>query len=637
LDLKGYRFFQASYDEDEMGTILSVNKDVAGRTITYIGYTLLIIGFVMMFFVRNSRYRHLSRQLSELRKKMKTVSAIILFSIVSLSAFGQSMSTENAVRQNVVSEEHAAKFGALPIQWRGRTMPMNTFSSEILRKVHRAETFGELNSDQFLLSFFAMPQMWTQVPLIAIPNKEISRRYNLPKNHSAYIHFFDENGHYRFLDEIQRIHTKPANERTAYEKELIRIDERVNIIHLLLNNEMPGIFPNSANPSHDWYTPGNDLSDFRTEDSLFITRTFTWYLNEVQHALRNGNWSNADNVLNLIKTYQLENCDANLIDINKIQAEFLYNQIRFPARSKVAYFILGGLLLLMTFTRLLRERKWLQYLSFVLVIGIILVLLFHAFGMGMRSYISGHSPWSNSYETMIYVGWVTVFAGLIFGRKNMLMLALGTLFGGVILFVSTLNWMDPQISTLVPVLRSPWLMWHVSVNVAAYGFFGISFLLGIVNMIMMTFPKNNLLVQYRIKELTIINNMSLLVGLALMTIGAFLGAIWANESWGRYWGWDPKETWALITMVLYTIVTHLYLMKNRNSDWLFNLLSSLAFSSVLMTYFGVNYLLSGMHSYGSTAGNIMTIMLYILIMFLAVGLLGVVSYVKVRKCERIKT
>jgi cytochrome c-type biogenesis protein CcsB len=568
--------------------------------------------------------------LSELRQKIKTGSAIVLFSIVSLSTFGQFASIENAVQQNVVSEEHAAKFGTLPIQWRGRTMPMNTFSSEILRKLHRAETFGELNSDQFLLSFFAMPQMWTQVPLIAIPNKEISRRYNLPENHSAYIHFFDAHGHYRFLNEIQHIHTKPANEQTAYEKELIRIDERVNIIYLLLNLGMPGIFPNPIDPSHTWYAPGNDLSDFRTEDSLFITRTFTWYLNEVQHALRNGDWNNADNVLNLIKAYQLENCDANLIDINKIQAEFRYNQIRFFARSKVSYFILGGLLLLVAFARLLREQKWLRYVSFTLVVGIIFVLLFHAFGMGMRSYISGHSPWSNSYETMVYVGWVTVFAGLIFGRKNMLMLALGTLFGGVILFVSTLNWMDPQISTLVPVLRSPWLMWHVSVNVAAYGFFGISFLLGIVNMIMMTFPKNNLLVQHRIKELTIINNMSLLVGLALMTIGAFIGAVWANESWGRYWGWDPKETWALITMVIYTIVTHLYLVKNRNSDWLFNLLSSLAFSSVLMTYFGVNYLLSGMHSYGSTAGNIMTIMLYILIVFLAVGLLGIIS-AKTRK------
>jgi cytochrome c-type biogenesis protein CcsB len=633
LDLKGYRFFQASYDEDEMGTILSVNKDVAGRTITYIGYTLLIIGFVMIFFVRNSRYRHLLGQLSELRRQIKTVSAVVLFSIVSLSAFGHPPSTENSIRQNIVDAEHAANFGALPIQWRGRTMPMNTFSSEVLRKVHRRQTFGDINSDQFLLSIFAMPQMWTHVPLIAIPNKEVSRRYNLPENHSTYIRFFDMNGQYRFSDEIQRIHAKPAVERTAYERELIQIDERVNIIYLLLNYRMPNIFPNPANPSHDWYTPGEDLSDFRAEDSLFVTQTFAWYLNEVQHAVRNGNWTNADNVLNVIKAYQLENCDANLISADKIQAELRYNRIRFFDFSKFGYFILGGLLLAMAFAQLFRERRWLRYLSTILTAGIILVFLFHAFGMGMRWYISGHAPWSNFYETMVYVSWVTVLAGLIFGRKNKMMLSLSTLFSGIILFVSTLNWMDPQISTLVPVLNSPWLMIHVSVNVAAYGFFGVSFLLGIVNMVLMILAKNSLLIRHRIKELTIINNLTLLIGLILMTVGAFLGGVWANESWGRYWGWDPKETWALITIVVYTIVTHLYLIKN--SDWLVNLLSVFAFSSVLMTYFGVNYILSGMHSYGNTDGNIMEILMYAGIVFLGVGVLGFIS-AKAQKREGTK-
>ncbi len=212
-------------------------------------------------------------------------------------------------------------------------------------------------------------------------------------------------------------------------------------------------------------------------------------------------------------------------------------------------------------------------------------------------------------------------------KKLLSTVALATLFGGVILFVSGLNWMDPQINTLVPVLKSPWLMFHVAVIVAAYGFFGISFLLGITNMLLMTFSAGDPQPSYRQKELSIINNLSMLAGLALMTIGTFLGAIWANESWGRYWGWDPKETWALITVVVYTIVTHLHLVKRWSSDWLFNLLSVVAFASVLMTFLGVNYLLSGMHSYGQT-DNLSSVFIYIVVAFVAIGILGVVSYRK---------
>ena len=200
-----------------------------------------------------------------------------------------------------------------------------------------------------------------------------------------------------------------------------------------------------------------------------------------------------------------------------------------------------------------------------------------------------YAPWSNSYETMVYVGWATVFAGLLFVRRSTITFALATLFGGIILFVSGLNWMDPEINPLVPVLKSPWLMFHVAVIVAAYGFFGISCLIGLTNMVMMSIAgkKNKEILKARITELSIVGEMALWVGLALMTVGTFLGAVWANESWGRYWGWDPKETWALITMVVYAVVTHLHLVKRWNSLWLFNLASVIAFASVLMTFFGV--------------------------------------------------
>ena len=635
LDLKGYRFFQASRDDDEMGTFLSVNNDVAGRTITYIGYALLILGFIMMFFVRNSLYNKLVQDLREVRQAMKNAAVLGLFLLFSIPAFAQHSAMplnemKEVVQQNAVCPEHAAKFGQLPIQWRGRTMPMNTFSSEALRSLHRSTTFGKLNSDQFLLSLFAMPQMWKQAPLIAIPSREISYRFNLPEGHASFLNFFDMQGYYRLVSEVERIQNLPASERTARDRSILTLDERVWVVHILAGHLVPAIFPNRNSPLPTWYAAGDDLSAFREEDASFITRTFTWYLNEVQHAIRSGNWDTANNVLRIIKTYQLENCDANLINPSRLRAEVRYNELRIFRTAQLGYMLLGALLLIVAFAQIFFGWKWLNIIARVLGIGILFVFLYHAFGMGFRWYISGHeAPWSNAYETMIYVSWVTLLAGLIYGRKNSMLLALATLFGGVILFVASLNWMNPQISVIKPILHSPWLLYHVSTNVAAYGFFGVSFLLGIVNLLVMTFASHKPLTYYKVKELTIINHMSLLVGLALMTIGAFIGGVWANESWGRYWGWDPKETWALITIVVYTIVTHLYLVNKKKSyTWLFNLLSSLSFSVVLMTYMGVNFLLSGLHSYGQTADNMPLILTYIAFVFVAIGVLGGIAYRK---------
>lgn len=632
LDLKGYRFFQASYDEDELGTILAVNKDVAGRTITYSGYALLLIGFLLMFIMPNSRFRKLGRQLREAREEAGKLILIAAMLLVSLVAFGE---PADSLHQIAVPEDHAARFGALPIQFHGRIMPINTFSSEILRKIYKEQTFGSLSSDQFLLGLFSMPQKWMEIPFIALPNEQISMQYNLPKDVAPYYHFFDQEGNYRLLPQLQKIYHRPASERTATEKDLIQLDERIHIVYQLIHYAMPGIFPNPSDPSHTWYAPGEDLSDFQPQDSLFIAGIFNQYLSEVRLALKHGDWSKANERLDDIARYQQQNDKASLIQPKKIDAEVRYNQMNIFSRTRTGYFIFGGILLILAFVQMWQRRDWLRSAIFSAVVFIVSLFIYHTAGMALRWYISGYAPWSNSYETMVYVAWATVLAGFIFGRKNILTLALATLFGGVILFVSGLNWMDPQINTLVPVLKSPWLMFHVAVIVAAYGFFGISFLLGITNLSLMAFSKKSLSLSIRIRELTIINNLSLLVGLTLMTIGTFLGAIWANESWGRYWGWDPKETWALITIVVYSIVTHLHLVKKWQSEWRFNLLSIFVFSSVLMTFLGVNYFLSGMHSYGQTNSNA-AVFLYIAAAFVALGILGGVSYRANKSASQIK-
>lgn len=624
LDLKGYRFFQASYDEDELGTILSVNKDVAGRTITYSGYALLLSGFLLMFFLPNSRFRRLSRQLREAGKETGKLSLMVALLFVPFLVLGETGIDEPV---KYIPVDHATRFGELPVQFRGRVMPMNTFSSEILRKIYKKQTYGALSPDQFLLSILSMPQLWMQIPFIALPNEQVSVQYNLPKDYASYSHFFDQKGNYRLLPQLQQIYHRPAAGRTATEKDLIKLDEQINIVYQLFNHTMPGIFPGTNDSSHTWYAPGDDLSAFQPADSLFISGIFNRYLSEIQISMQHGDWSNPDELLDEIARYQQQNDKASLIHPGKIAAELRYNQMNIFSRARTGYFIFGGLLLILAFMQMLRRREWFRNAIFTAVIFIVAIFIYHTAGMGLRWYISGYAPWSNSYETMVYVAWATVLAGLLFGSKNSLTLALATLFGGIILFVSGLNWMDPQINTLVPVLKSPWLMFHVAVIVAAYGFFGISFLLGITNLSILAFSRKGTPLSNRIGELSIINNLSLLVGLSLMTIGTFLGAVWANESWGRYWGWDPKETWALITIVVYSVVTHIHLVKKWQSEWLFNLLSVFAFSSVLMTFLGVNYFLSGMHSYGQT-GDTVSVFLYIAVSFGALGILGGVSYRK---------
>jgi cytochrome c-type biogenesis protein CcsB len=586
LDYDGYRFFQSSFDQDEKGTILSVNHDVAGRNITYTGYALLVLGFLLCFFGKNTRFRQLLNNLKKLHNKSLLFGLLLLSSHFSLHAQAPSVhDLYNLFQKNKINIEHASQFGALPLQSiEGRIEPVNTFSSEVLRKLHHAEKIGGLNSEQFLLSLLAMPDMWVEVPFITNKNEEIARKYKLTEKQCAYVELFDEKGEYKLDVDVDKAFHKSPSERTSFDKDLIKLDEKINILYQLLNGEMLSIFPIQGDAGQKWNASHELLHE---------------YLENVRLGLKTGDWTKANKSLDDIRNYQSRTANVE-IAVSGIQSEILYNQLNIFRQCKKVYLIGGGLLLLFSFIALFKTKKWMQWTIRGLCAVVFIGLLYHLFGIGLRWYISGFAPLSNAYETMVYVAFVTVFAGLLFAGRSAVTFALATLFGGIILFVSGLNWMDPQISPLVPVLKSPLLMVHVAVIVAAYGFFGVGFLLGITNLSLMSINRKNenAMVSVRIREMNIINEMSLWAGLALMTVGTFLGAVWANEAWGRYWGWDPKETWALITIIVYAIVTHLRLIKKCDNPVLFNWMSIFAFATVLMTFLGVNYLLSGMHSYG---------------------------------------
>lgn len=597
LDISGYRLYQTSYDPDERGSVLAVSHDPVGRSCTYTGYALLFIGLLLSFAGKNTRFQQLCRKLQALHKERILLLAVLLCPFVDTEA----QEEWNIVKQHPINEAHARQFGSLPMQAEsGRMMPVNTLASEILRKIHKADRIGTFGPDEFLISLMLMPDVWADIPVIAIDNKELTSRYDLSTPYTTFNGLFDRQGNYKLQKELEQIYRKDPGQRSSQEKDLLKLDEQAHIFRMAADGSMLRIFPLPDDPKHTWYAPGSDLSAFEGKDSLFAGRIFDWYLDEVGQALIHGDWNTADEILGMIRTYQDAKATGVGLSPHKIKAEVRYNRLKVFTHCRLGYFILGGLSLIWAIGCLLGNCRW-RWGQPLLVSGIVAVFLFHTYGILLRWYIGGYAPWSNSYETMIYVSWTTILAGLLFVRRNQLVFAMSALFAGVILFVAGLNWMDPQITPLVPVLKSPWLMFHVAVIVAAYGFFGLSCLTGMVNlslMCMTCFRKKIPLLMKRIHELSIINEMMLWIGLALMAIGTFLGAIWANESWGRYWGWDPKETWALITLVVYALVTHIHLLKVRMQEWLFNLLSVLAFSSVLMTYFGVNYFLRGMHSYG---------------------------------------
>ncbi len=589
---QGYRLYQSSYDSDECGTVLAVNHDNWGTAITYVGYLLLLIGICLVMFDKHSRFRWLIRNLGKL-------SVLLLFLGIPFQVTGSNVSDVTVLLENTIPKEQADKWGRLQIQCpTGRIEPVDTYTSKLLRKIYRADHFNGLTSEQVIFGFLINPSYWIHVPLIRQSNEDLAEAMSFSSDkYLCFDEFFDEGGRYILAEAVDSAYSRPVAQRTRMEKDLLKLDEKLNILYSLQAGKMLALFPHPEDTSGKWYSPGDDLSSFSGKDSTFVYRIFPWYLAESYEALYTHDWATSNEVLDMIAVYQQKKATVGLLTDRQVSWELFYNHTDLFFWIAIGGMALGLLLLVFSVYGLLNHPTWLRRLIILLVSFIFILFLLHTFGIGVRWYIAGRAPWANAYESMIYVAWATNLAGLLFARHSSLAVALGAFFAGIILFVANLNFMDPEITPLVPVLKSYWLMIHVAVITASYGFFGMSFLLGGLSIGLMAMDGRNRL-RVQIHELRLINELSLYIGLFLLAIGIFLGAIWANESWGRYWGWDPKETWALITMIVYAFVLHARFIPSLHTDYSFSVMSVFALLSVLMTYFGVNYYLSGLHSYG---------------------------------------
>ena len=645
LNHKGYRFFQASFDPDELGTILSVNRDFYGTLITYIGYILLYIGLLATMFYGRTRFKDLGRKLDKLKVNRDSLKFIIfLFSITSLNSQdhrheNNEFVSDSIVENYVVSPEHSSKFGELVIQDSGgRMKPINTFSSELLRKVSKSDSYKGLNSDQVLLSILRNPLAWYSEPIIYIKrgNDSIRRMLGIDENqkYAAFMDFFDRQGNYKISTNLENAYKSSLPNQ--FEKDFIESDRKVNLLFSALEGDILRIFP-TPNDLNDKWVSYNELKDqnFVGIDSLFVNNIFPLYLRELDNGLKTNDYSNATGMLESIKGFQLKYSKDIIPSDNKIKAEVLYNKINVFEQLFIWYFALGMLYFLFIVFDIFSDnsiiKRIMKYALILFKSSIFLLFIIHTTGLIARWFISGHAPWGDAYESMIYVAWATMGVGLLFAKKSDLTVASTAFVSSMILMIAHWNWMDPSIANLVPVLDSYWLMIHVSVIVGSYGPFTLGMILGIVSLILMVFltRKNKEIIKLKLKELTIINELSLTVGLIMLTIGNFLGGMWANESWGRYWGWDPKETWALISILIYAFVLHMRLIPKLRGNWLFNLMSIIAFASIMMTYFGVNFYLVGLHSYASGDKVITPNFVYWSIVF--VFILGIISKYKYNK------
>ena len=649
LNHKGYRFFQASFDPDEKGTVLSVNKDPWGTFVTYLGYILLYIGLMAILFARFTRFDFLRNQILKI-KKQKEKLILILFFLTSLNVVSQSSDShlhvktdveviDSILTKNIVPKEEAAKFGNIVIQdLSGRMMPVNTFASEFLRKLSKKDHYGDFDANQIFLSIQESPLLWYNVPVIYLKVKKGDSIRSIigadkSQKHVPLVNFFTERGEYKLAPYLEEAYK--AQVPTAYQKEFKEADQRVNLLYNMIEGSSLKLFPVPNDDNNKWISPKENIDNSSlVKDSLysnFINTGFKTYLYMLNEDKKTNDFTQSDDVLSGILNTQYKFGGEIMLSSEKIDAEVLYNQYDIFKKLFSWYLYAGTLFFIILIVQIFKNTSSINIFIKVFKWIIIFLFILHTIGLISRWYISGHAPWSDAYESMIYVAWATMFFGLAFGRKSDLTLASTTFVTSMILMIAHWNWMDPAIANLQPVLDSYWLMIHVAVIVGSYGPFALSMIIGFVSLFLMilTNSTNRIIMKLNIKELTLINEMSLTVGLVMLTIGNFLGGMWANESWGRYWGWDPKETWALISIMVYAFVLHMRLIPGLKSRFVFSIASIVSFASILMTYFGVNFYLAGLHSYAKDDQQIS--FLYSGITLLIVVVMAALAYPKYKK------
>ena len=587
---RSYRLYQSSYDEDGKGSVLAINADPYGIPVTYTGYALLFISLVWMLFDPNGGYRKLLK--SPLLKKGALMTALILSmgNIQTLHAESATGNLQNAV----LPKETAEKFGELHILYNDRICPVQTFALDFCKKIYGARSYQGLTAEQVLSGWVFYGNTWANEPFIKIKSGEMKTAMNLPDYASLNTFFNREMGGYTIGQYVQEYYN---GQQDKFHQQAADIDGKIQIIMELREGislkVLPYTFTKNVKATKDhpfikagtttWFSPVDKLPQaVEHQHALYIRNVFSLLNGDVKA----GNTSRVNEFFAKMKKYQEVSSGNSLPTATQYKAERINNAFPFATILFMANLTLGFIALFYTIYRMMKKRE-IKVLNIALPILLGISFLALTFGLALRWIISGNIPMSNGYESMLTVAWFVMLISILMQLRIRIVMVFGFLISGFFLLVSHINQMDPAIGQMMPVLNSPLLSIHVSIIMMSYALLSLTFICGIMGICMRSHGE----------ELQALSRLFLYPALTTMGFGIFIGAIWANVSWGNYWSWDSKETWALITFMIYAVVVHTQSLPVFRKPLVYHIYITLAFLSIAMTYFGVNYFLTGMHSY----------------------------------------
>ena len=574
----GYRFIQSGYDSDMQGTTLGVYHDPWGIGITYTGYALLFISLIATMASKKTRMRHLYRKALSLQgAKAWAVTALL-----AVSSFATPANAQEMVK---IDGDIADDFGKICVLYNSRITPINTVATSFVTKLCGKPTWDGLSSNQVFAGWIFDVPYWETVKMIEIKEKKAQELLGINGKWASFDDFWDNYNNYKLDAPLKKAY---KDGDTKLQKQLRDADEKFNIIRMLYGGEMLKMFPYAGKQGHmQWFAPGQPLGNLKLDEKelVFIKKSMD-YLAE---SIITGDKARAEEIAKKIYSYQHVRGKAVVPTKFRIYTETFYNKTNAQRLPVMLYLALSLLLAIVSTLSLNNEKlKKTRLVSSVLT----WVMLIHTtLLLALRWYVSGHLPMSNGYETMQFMAWATLIVTLVMQKRFLPVKQFGPLLSSFALLVAMITDGNPQITQLMPVLQSPLLSVHVMVIMFSYALFGLTALIGLQGLI-----AHHRKQEEKEQQLAALSQFLLYPAVALIAIGIFIGAIWANVSWGRYWSWDSKETWALITMLIYSAPLHAEIKWLRKAQHM-HIYMLLAFLSVLMTYFGVNYFLSGMHSY----------------------------------------
>ena len=587
---RSYRLYQSSYDEDGKGSVLAINADPYGIPVTYTGYALLFISLVWMLFDPKGGYRKLLK--SPLLKKGALMIALIL-SMANIQTLHAESATGN-LQNAVLPKETAEKFGELHILYNDRICPVQTFALDFCKKIYGARSYQGLTAEQVLSGWVFYGNIWANEPFIKIKSGEMKSAMNLPDDASLNTFFNREMGGYTIGQYVQEYYN---GQQDKFHQQAADIDGKIQIIMELREGislkVLPYTFTKNVKATKDysfikagtttWFSPVDKLPQaVEHQHALYIRNVFSLLNGDVKA----GNMSRVNEFFVKMKKYQEVSSGNSLPTATQYKAERINNAFPFATILFMANLTLGFIALFYTIYRMTKKKE-IKVLNIALPILLGVSFLALTFGLALRWIISGNIPMSNGYESMLTVAWFVMLISILMQLRIRIVMVFGFLISGFFLLVSHINQMDPTIGQMMPVLNSPLLSMHVSIIMMSYALLSLTFICGIMGICMRSHGE----------ELQDLSRLFLYPALTTMGFGIFIGAIWANVSWGTYWSWDSKETWALITFMIYAVVVHTQSLPVFRKPLVYHIYITLAFMSIAMTYFGVNYFLTGMHSY----------------------------------------